>query len=141
MQLVEPIVRTPSIASRTALRPGSGAPDRSSRRRLVSRSSPLDQRATSAAPSRPISGSIQLRDELLDREIFYLLKEAEVLIERWRCHYNTAKPQCPWLPATCTGSDLAATKWTRLRCHPARPAGCAGTLPIPMDLRSGSGHL
>lgn len=31
----------------------------------------------------------KLRDEMLDREIFYSLREAEVLIERWRQHYNT----------------------------------------------------
>lgn len=34
----------------------------------------------------------KLRDELLDREIFYSLWEAEVLIERWRRHYNTIRP-------------------------------------------------
>ena len=32
----------------------------------------------------------KLRDELLDREIFYTLREVKVLIERWRQHYNTA---------------------------------------------------
>lgn len=34
----------------------------------------------------------KLRDELLDREIFYSLREAEVLIDRWRRHYNTVRP-------------------------------------------------
>ena len=34
----------------------------------------------------------KLRDELLEREIFYSLREAEVLIERWRRHYNTIRP-------------------------------------------------
>ncbi len=34
----------------------------------------------------------KLRDELLDREIFHSLRDAEVLIERWRCHYNTVRP-------------------------------------------------
>jgi transposase InsO family protein len=34
----------------------------------------------------------RLRDELLDREIFYSLREPEVLIERWRQHYNTMRP-------------------------------------------------
>jgi putative transposase len=34
----------------------------------------------------------KLRDELLDREIFYYLAEARVLIERWRIHYNTERP-------------------------------------------------
>ena len=34
----------------------------------------------------------KLRDELLAREIFYDLREAKVLIEGWRHHYNTARP-------------------------------------------------
>ncbi len=34
----------------------------------------------------------KLRDELLKGEIFYTLKEAKVLIERWRVEYNTVRP-------------------------------------------------
>ena len=34
----------------------------------------------------------KLRDELLNREIFYNLKEAKVLIENWRKEYNTVRP-------------------------------------------------
>ena len=34
----------------------------------------------------------KLRDELLDAEAFNTLAEAKVLIERWRRHYNTARP-------------------------------------------------
>lgn len=34
----------------------------------------------------------KLRDELLNGEIFYTLKEAQVLIEQWRKHYNTVRP-------------------------------------------------
>lgn len=34
----------------------------------------------------------KLRDELLNREIFYSLKEAKVLIEQWRRHYNEVMP-------------------------------------------------
>lgn len=34
----------------------------------------------------------KLRDKLLNREIFYSLKEAQVMIERWRIHYNTKRP-------------------------------------------------
>ena len=34
----------------------------------------------------------KLRDELLNLEIFYTLKEAKVLIERWRREYNTFRP-------------------------------------------------
>ena len=34
----------------------------------------------------------KLRDELLAREIFYDLREAKILIEGWRQHYNTCRP-------------------------------------------------
>lgn len=34
----------------------------------------------------------KLRDELLNGEVFYTLREAEVLIESWRRHFNTARP-------------------------------------------------
>jgi len=32
----------------------------------------------------------KLRDELLNGEIFYSLKEAQIIIEQWRKHYNRA---------------------------------------------------
>jgi putative transposase len=34
----------------------------------------------------------KLRDECLNGEIFYSLREAQVVIERWRVHYNTQRP-------------------------------------------------
>jgi putative transposase len=34
----------------------------------------------------------KLRDELLNGEIFYSLREAQVLIGQWRHHYNTVRP-------------------------------------------------
>src|SRR5882757_4255361 len=34
----------------------------------------------------------KLRDEFLNGEIFYSLKEVQVLAERWRVHYNTIRP-------------------------------------------------
>jgi transposase InsO family protein len=34
----------------------------------------------------------KLRDELLAREVFDTLREAKVLIERWRRAYNTVRP-------------------------------------------------
>src|SRR3712207_3510285 len=34
----------------------------------------------------------KLRDELLDGEVFHTLREAQVLIEQWRRHYNTVRP-------------------------------------------------
>ena len=41
----------------------------------------------------------KLRDELLDREIFYTLTEAKILIERWRREYNEVPTQRPGLPS------------------------------------------
>ncbi len=35
----------------------------------------------------------KVREELLEREIFYSLKEAQVLLELWRKHYNTIRHQ------------------------------------------------
>ena len=34
----------------------------------------------------------KLRDELANGDLFYTLREAQVLIERWRVHYNTIRP-------------------------------------------------
>jgi transposase InsO family protein len=34
----------------------------------------------------------KLRDEFLNGEIFYTMKELRVLAERWRVHYNTVRP-------------------------------------------------
>jgi len=34
----------------------------------------------------------KLRDELLNGEIFYTHREAQILIESWRHHYNTLRP-------------------------------------------------
>ncbi|UWQ74978.1 IS3 family transposase [Leisingera sp. M658] len=38
------------------------------------------------------SFNARLRDELLNGEIFYGLREAQILIEQWRKHYNTKRP-------------------------------------------------
>ncbi len=42
--------------------------------------------------SGPHSFNGKLRDELLNGELFYTLREAQVLIEQWRIHYNTIRP-------------------------------------------------
>ena len=66
----------------------------------------------------------RLRDELLDGEIFYTLREAQIVIESWRRHYNAVRPhaaigyQAPapevFVPA------LAA--WPAAQSRPAPPA-------------------
>ena len=42
--------------------------------------------------SRVESFNAHLRDELLNGEIFYTLKEAQIVIESWRQHYNAVRP-------------------------------------------------
>ena len=50
----------------------------------------------------------KLRDECLNQEIFYSLKEARIVIEQWRNQYNTVRPHSslgyrPPAPQTSTG--------------------------------------
>ncbi len=54
----------------------------------------------------------KLRDELLNGEIFYSLKEAQVLTGRWRVHYNTRRPHSslgyrPPAPAAVESRELS----------------------------------
>ena len=39
------------------------------------------------------SFNARFRDELLIGDIFYIMKEAQIIIEEWRKHYNTKRPQ------------------------------------------------
>lgn len=72
----------------------------------------------------------KLRDELLAREQFDTLLEAKVLIERWRKHYNTARPhsslgyRAPAPEAIQPHSLASATP------QQASGAGLKGLLPI-----------
>ena len=50
--------------------------------------------------------------KLLDREIFYTLTEAKILIERWRREYNTVRPHSalsyrPPAPAALSPAPLS----------------------------------
>ncbi|MEM7188429.1 MAG: IS3 family transposase [Pseudomonadota bacterium] len=58
----------------------------------------------------------KLRDELLNVELFNDLREAKVLIERWRKHYNTIRPHAslgyqPPAPEAIAPADLASNMW------------------------------
>ena len=33
-----------------------------------------------------------MRAQFLNGELFYTLKDAQILMERWRVHYNTVRP-------------------------------------------------
>jgi putative transposase len=67
----------------------------------------------------------KLRDELLKREIFYTLKEAKVLIERWRRYYNTVRPHSalgyrPPAPQVLFAASAAEPCSATLRTAPQR---------------------
>jgi putative transposase len=42
------------------------------------------------------SSNARFRDELLNGEIFYTLKEVKIIIEQWRRHYNRKRPHSAW---------------------------------------------
>ena len=88
------------------------------------------------------SFNARLRDELLDGEIFYSLREAQIVIESWRRHYNTIRPHASlgYKPpagglhlclrsaagcATATGSagHAGATPNLKLTFHPDHSVG------------------
>jgi len=63
----------------------------------------------------------KLRDELLDREVFHSLREAQVLIEAWRRHYNTVRPH------------------SALGYRPPAPEAVPGTAGVPLRSTPGQG--
>ena len=73
------------------------------------------------------SFNARLRDELLEGEIFYSLREAEVVIESWRRHYNTIRPHAslgfrPPAPEVFVPAFVA---WPPAPPRPAPPARLA----------------
>jgi hypothetical protein len=56
------------------------------------------------------SFNARLRDELLDGEIFYTLREAQIIIESWRRYYHTCNRMPRRLPGTGTGGVRASTR-------------------------------
>jgi len=83
----------------------------------------------------------KLRDELLNGEIFYTLKEAKNIIERWRRHYNTIRPHSslgykPPAPE--------AVQWPAAQPGPATPPSHSATanheLTFKSDHPMGAGH-
>ena len=75
------------------------------------------------------SFNARLRDELLDGEIFYSLREAEVVIESWRRHYNAVRPHASLgyrapAPAPAPAPEVFVPAFAA-RPRPASPAVAA----------------
>jgi putative transposase len=62
----------------------------------------------------------RLRDDFLDREIFYSVKEAKVLVESWRLEYNNHRPH--------SGLDYMTPAAFAASCIASAPA-CPGPAP------------
>ena len=65
----------------------------------------------------------KLRDELLNGEVFNTLREAQVLIEEWRRHYNRVRPHSSlgYRPPAPETAPMARSQSTSR----ARPAAMA----------------
>ena len=80
------------------------------------------------------SFNARLRDELLNGEIFCSLREAQIIIEQWRRHYNQERPH----------SSLAYKPPAPEVVVPPTPAlpsplvGAAPTAPLPLEMRPAS---
>ena len=74
------------------------------------------------------SFNARLRDELLDGEIFYTLREAQIVIESWRRHYNAVRPHASlgYKPPAPEAFVPALAAWPAAQPRPAPPA----TLPL-----------
>jgi putative transposase len=74
------------------------------------------------------SFNARLRDELLDGEVFYSLREAEIIIESWRRHTNTVRPHASlgYHPPAPEVFIPALAAWPAAQARGASPA----TLPL-----------
>src|SRR5262249_22549056 len=86
--------------------------------------------SSGAAPGRTAtfeSFNARLRDELLNGEIFYSLREAQIVIESWRRHYNTIRPHqsLDYKPPAPEVFVPALAAWPAALRRPAPPATLA----------------
>jgi transposase InsO family protein len=73
----------------------------------------------------------KLRDELLNSEIFYSLREAQVLIEGWRQHYNAVRPHSAlrWMPPA---PEVRLPTPPSLACYDASLL-CPNEVPLTLE--------
>ena len=78
------------------------------------------------------SVNLRLRDELLDGEIFYTLREAQIVIENWRRHFNSIRPHetLGYKPPAPEVFVPAFAAWPAALRRPAPPA----TFPLVQGL-------
>ena len=74
----------------------------------------------------------RFRDELLNGEIFYSLREAEIIIESWRRHYNAIRPYAS-LGYRPPAPEVVVPTYTAWPAALTRPAS---TAKLPVAQRS-----
>jgi putative transposase len=88
------------------------------------------------------SFNARLRDELLDGEIFYSLREGQIVIESWRRHYNSVRPHASlgYKPPAPEVFVPALAAWPAALRRPAPPATLAqANLKLTFDLDHSAG--
>ena len=80
--------------------------------------------------------------ELLNGEIFYTLKEAQVLIEAWRRHYNAIRPHSSLGYRPPAPETIVMPSWTPGSAPPAIQLGreTINALTFELDQSVGAGH-
>ena len=78
-------------------------------------------------------------DELLNGEIFYTLREAQIIIESWRRHYNTVRPHTSleYKPPAPKVFVPALAAWPAALRRPAPPATLAPTQSLSTTIPTG----
>ena len=76
------------------------------------------------------SFNARLRDELLDGEIFYSLRGAQVVIEGWRRHYNQVRPHAS-LRYRAPAPEVVAPALAVRMAGPPRPTSAATPAVAP----------
>ncbi len=70
------------------------------------------------------SFNARMRDERLEGEIFYSLRQAQIVIESWRRHYNTIRPHASlgYKPPAPEVFVPALAAWPAALTRPVPPA-------------------
>lgn len=76
------------------------------------------------------SFNARFRDELLNGEIFYSLKEAQVVIEQWRQHYNAVRPHSSLGYRPPAPETIVPPSWPSGSAPLRRPSSLAAKPPM-----------
>ena len=76
----------------------------------------------------------KLRDEFLNRALFYSLKEASIMVEDWRNYYNAERTHSAIDHKT--PNEFASCELIPLLVTPSIPLKCRNTLPVSKNRKT-----